>query len=349
VLYELGNSQWDIPRLHELLETVLPEKTSFENFEVEHDFPGIGHRVMLLNARRIVSEGSDSELILLAIEDITGRKRAEELLFKKSEEVRLARDYAQSIVNTVREPLVVLNGNFEVVSASRAFYDTFEVTPEATQGKVLYELGNNQWDIPRLHELLETVLPEKTSFENFDIEHDFPGIGRRVILLNARRILSEGSDSTLILLAFEDITERKRAEELLFKKSEEVRLARDYAQSIVNTVREPLVVLNGNFEVVSASRAFYATFEVTPEATQGKVLYELGNNQWDIPRLHELLETVLPEKTSFENFDIEHDFPGIGRRVMLLNARRIVSEGSDSTLILLAFEDVTGTGRASKR
>ncbi|MCX6690599.1 MAG: PAS domain-containing protein, partial [Methanoregula sp.] len=171
----------------------------------------------------------------------------------------------------------------------------------------------------------------------------------RVMLLNARRIVSEGSDSELILLAIEDITGRKRVEEELLRKSEEVRLARDYAQSIVNTVREPLVVLNGNFEVVSASRAFYATFEVTPEATQGKVLYELGNNQWDIPRLHELLETVLPEKTSFENFDIEHDFPGIGRRVMLLNARRIVSEGSDSELILLAFEDVTGTGRASKR
>ncbi len=256
--------------------------------------------------------------------------------------------YSESIIATVREPLVVLNGTFEVVFASRAFYDTFGVTPEATEGKVLYELGDAQWDIPRLHELLETVLPEKTSFENFEVEHDFPGIGRRVMLLNARRILSEGSDSKLILLAIEDITGRKRVEEELLRKSEEVQFAHDYAQSIINTVREPLVVLNGTFEVVSASRAFYDTFGVTPEATEGKVLYELGDAQWDIPRLHELLETVLPEKTSFENFEVEHDFPGIGRRVMLLNARRILSEGSDSTLILLAMEVVTGTGRASK-
>jgi two-component system CheB/CheR fusion protein len=118
----------------------------------------------------------------------------------------------------------------------------------------------------------------------------------------------------------------------------EVRLARDYAQSIVDTVREPLVVLNSKFEVVSASRAFYTTFEVTPEATQGNVLYTLGNRQWDIPKLHELLEKVLPKNRSFDNFEVEHDFPGIGQKKMLLNAREIIENEGAPHLILLAIE-----------
>lgn len=81
----------------------------------------------------------------------------------------------------------------------------------------------------------------------------------------------------------------------------------------------------------------------------GRLLYTIGNGQWDIPELRTLLETIFPESTSFENYRVEHDFPAIGRRVMLLNARQIASEGSNGELILLAFEDVTGTGRANKR
>ena len=140
-----------------------------------------------------------------------------------------------------------------------------------------------------------------------------------------------------VVLTFSDITALKAVEA-------EARAARDYAQSIVDTVREPLLVLNDRFEVVSASKAFYKKFGVTPEATQGKLLYELGDNQWDIPRLRDLLETVLPKDTSFENVEIEHDFPGIGHRTMLLNARRISGPEGTTQLILLAIEDITPKG-----
>jgi two-component system CheB/CheR fusion protein len=134
-----------------------------------------------------------------------------------------------------------------------------------------------------------------------------------------------------VVLTFSDITTLKAVEA-------EVKIARDYAESIVDTVREPLVVLNGKFEVVSASRAFYETFEVTPEKTQGNVLYKLGNNQWDIPRLRELLENVLPKNRSFENFIVDHKFPGIGQKKMLLNAREIIGSKDAPHLILLAME-----------
>ena len=140
-----------------------------------------------------------------------------------------------------------------------------------------------------------------------------------------------------VVLTFSDVTALKAVEA-------EVRIARDYVQSIVDTVREPLLVLNGRFEVVSASRAFYQEFQVTPEETLGLALYDLGNNQWDIPGLHELLEDVLPNKTSFENFEVVHDFPGIGKRKMLLNARLIPEETGSTQLILLAIEDITAPG-----
>jgi two-component system, chemotaxis family, CheB/CheR fusion protein len=148
-----------------------------------------------------------------------------------------------------------------------------------------------------------------------------------------------------VVLTFSDITALKTAEA-------GVRAARDYAENIVDTIREPLVVLNGKFEVVSASRAFFQKFHVTPEETVGKVLYTLGDRQWDLPRLHELLETVLPKETVFENVRIEHEFPGIGLKTMLLNARQITNAAGTPAgtpqLILLAIEDVTGQGSAAE-
>jgi two-component system CheB/CheR fusion protein len=104
------------------------------------------------------------------------------------------------------------------------------------------------------------------------------------------------------------------------------------------------VVLNGKFEVVSASKAFYQIFEVKPEDTLGKTLFTLGNNQWDIPRLHELLENVLPKSRSFDNFLVEHEFPGIGQKKMLLNAREIIGLEGVPHLILLAMEVIAPVG-----
>ena len=138
-----------------------------------------------------------------------------------------------------------------------------------------------------------------------------------------------------VVLTFNDITERKKMEM-------ELQMAREYAQNIVDTVREPLVVLDAEMKVVSVSRSFYKHFLVHLEDTIGRYLYDLGNRQWDIPGLRELLETILPEKTSFDNFVIDHEFPEIGSRKMLLNARCILDNMGKTQLILLAIEDITG-------
>ena len=141
-----------------------------------------------------------------------------------------AQTLAQAIVNTIPEPFIVLDDEFRVLSASRSFYETFRVDPAQTQGCLLYALGDGQWDIPALRLLLETIIPERVAMDGFEVEHDFPGIGRRIMMLNARKVIYENSDSSTILLAFMDITARRgveRVKEVLFEQAEELLRQKD--------------------------------------------------------------------------------------------------------------------------
>jgi two-component sensor histidine kinase len=117
---------------------------------------------------------------------------------------------------------------------------------------------------------------------------------------------------------------------------------RSLEEAIVDTVREPLLVLDGEFRVAVASRSFYRAFNVTRQETEGRHLYELGSGQWNIPALRKLLEDIVPNHTTIEAYEVERDFPTIGRRTMLLNARKVFDDGNSSTSLLLAIEDVTG-------
>ncbi len=137
-----------------------------------------------------------------------------------------------------------------------------------------------------------------------------------------------------VVIAFIDITERRRAEQM-------ERDARLFVQSIVDAIREPFLVLGNDLKVISANDYFYQKFHVSPAETLNKYIYDIGNRQWDIPQLRELLEEIVPKSTQFNDFRVEHDFPTIGRKVMLLNARRIYQEGEGTEKILLAIEDIT--------
>ncbi len=113
------------------------------------------------------------------------------------------------------------------------------------------------------------------------------------------------------------------------------------AQGIVDTVREPVLVLDKELRVIAASRSFYAAFKVSPEHTQGRLLYALGDGQWDIPKLRVLLEKIIPEQGVMEGYEVEHEFPDLGHRTMCLNARQVFYERGANTTILLGIEDVT--------
>jgi two-component sensor histidine kinase len=123
-----------------------------------------------------------------------------------------------------------------------------------------------------------------------------------------------------------------------FTKIEE---ARTFAQAIIDTVREPLLVLDQNLRVIAASRSFYRTFKVSRDDTEGKLLYTLGDGQWDIPKLRLLLEKIIPEHGAMEDYEVEHEFPDIGPRTMCLNAREVFYEEGSHRTILLGIEDFT--------
>lgn len=120
--------------------------------------------------------------------------------------------YIRTVVDVLREPVLILDKNFKVLAANEAFYDLFQVDRKDTEGKIVYELGNGQWNIPKLRKLLEDILPKNTFFKGFEVEHEFPAIGKRTIILNARHIHSTDETSSklfppIIMLAMEDVSE----------------------------------------------------------------------------------------------------------------------------------------------
>jgi two-component sensor histidine kinase len=241
------------------------------------------------------------------------------------------------VVDTIRQPLLILSEDLRVRSANRAFYEMFRVDRAETEGCLIYELGDHQWDIPRLRELLSEILPQRRTVEEFEVEHPFEGIGEKIMLLSARTLPRAVNRQPLILVAIEDVTEQRRSRWLLEHQKE-------LAEKIVDTVREPLLVLHQDLRVQSANRAFYDTFNVEPAETEGCMVFDLGNGQWDIPELRRLLSEILPSNDFFEDFEVQHDFPTIGHRVMLLNARRV----DHLQLVLLAIEDVTERRRVEQ-
>jgi two-component system CheB/CheR fusion protein len=189
--------RFDDPSLLRDAETVIEKLVPSEAEVPSHD-----HRWYL---RRIVPYRTRDDRIdgvVVTFTDVTTAKQADLAL-------RDAHEHVQAIYDTVREPLLVLDPDLRVRSANAYFYDTFKVDPKETEGRLIYDLGNHQWDIPRLRELLGDILPDNDSFESFEVEHEFAGIGRRVMLLNGRRL----DDAQLILLAIEDITDRRRWED----------------------------------------------------------------------------------------------------------------------------------------
>ncbi|MFC1976684.1 ATP-binding protein [Chloroflexota bacterium] len=178
--------------------------------------------------------------------------------------------YVRSILGTMRDPLVVLDDKLRVISANQSFYEIFLVRPEDTEGRLIYELDDGYWDIPRLRELLEEILPRNTSFNDFEIDHDFPGIGRRAMLLNARRIYSEGNKTQRILLGIEDITERKNMEQ-------EVAVSEVRYRRLFETAQDGILILDAEVAQIEDVNPFLVDMlGFSRQEFLGKKLWEIG-------------------------------------------------------------------------
>ncbi|MBU0971637.1 MAG: sigma 54-interacting transcriptional regulator [Proteobacteria bacterium] len=169
-------------------------------------------------------------------------------------------DIFNNILGSVREPLVVLDVYLKVVDANPSFYKTFCVTPEETKGTLIYDLGNGQWNIPRLRELLEQALPENSVYNDFEVEHDFETIGPKIMHLNARRIYQDETHPQLILLAIEDVTEReyykRDLEKIVETRTAELVLARQEAEKRKQTAEDALSEIKNLKEQLEEERAY---------------------------------------------------------------------------------------------
>jgi signal transduction histidine kinase/CheY-like chemotaxis protein len=200
--------------------------------------------------------------------------------------------YAQDVVDTVREPLLILDSSLRVHSANRAFYQTFQVSSEETENQLIYELGNGQWDIPDLRTLLEDIVPMSSVFNDFELEHDFPSIGRRVMLLNARK-LRQGSHAELLVLAMEDVTERRRAEAEVAKAKEAAETANRtkslFLANMSHELRTPLNAILGFSEMLQEEAVERNLLDFNADlqkiSTAGKHLLGLINDILDLSKI----------------------------------------------------------------
>ncbi|MDD5355608.1 MAG: PAS domain-containing protein [Candidatus Omnitrophica bacterium] len=188
-------------------------------------------------------------------------------------------EYAESIIATVREPLIVLDWELKVVTASKPFYDNFKVKPKETIGRFIYDLGERQWDIPDLRKLLNKVLPKHKVITDFQVEHNFIEIGKRVMFLSAEWIPRESARPQLILLAIEDITERKKLEASLQDSQLKVRAVFDQAFQFIGLMTTKGILIEANktaldFAGVEVSAVLNKPFWETPWWTHSKELQQ---------------------------------------------------------------------------
>lgn len=242
----------ETPRLEEQVRKVL--ETLSPTSEEAQDNDNIWYSISVRPYRTMDDRIAGA---VITFHDIDALKRG----LEASEE---ALQYAEALIETVREPLVVLDADFRVQRATSAFYQTFLVSREETEGRLLYDLGNGQWNQPRLRELLGTALFRSEPFHDFEIDGEFPNIGRRTMRLNARRIPQRNPRWRTMLLAIEDVTERREIAEIRF-------------QRLFEAAKDAIVVIDAEAGTIEDVNAYFLTISAFErEQFVGKTVSEVG-------------------------------------------------------------------------
>jgi PAS domain S-box-containing protein len=314
------------------------ESVRYENLPLE-TFDGRKISVEFISNVYFVNS---KKFIQCNIRDISNRKGIEviqEATRKELEENKVIDDelslFAQNIIDTVREPMLLLNAELRVVKASRPFYDFFRVKPDDTLGKLIYELGDHQWDIPKLRALLEKILPEKKTFDDYEVELDFPGIGKRTMLLNARKIKRKSGLEKIILLAFEDITERKFTEELFAEKE---RLTNEYLDILFNSSQIPILIWDSSLVIIRVNQAFKDLTGYGWEDTENKkidFLFPKGKTDSSLKFIKDMLAS---KKTEIIEVDILTKYNEI--KTVLWNSANVF-DNEGKVIIATVAQDIT--------
>ena len=284
---------------------------------------------------------NNNKVIQCNIRDITARKETEAALEKTRKElaeIKKTTDelnkFTENVIDTVREPLLAIDKDLRVIKASLSFYKFFRVTAGETIGKLIYELGNHQWDIPKLKELLEQIIPEKNSFDNYEVEHHFSTIGRRVMLLNARQVKRAFGKEKVILLAIEDITERKGKEDFLKQTH---RATSDSLNVLLNLMHAPIII----WDTTMIIKRFNREFELlsgydSAEVIDKKIDFLFPKNKIDTTL--ELLKNHLDDDQEVIEIDILTKDNNI--RTVLWNSSRILDEEGNNIVATIS-QDIT--------
>lgn len=254
-----------------------------------------------------------------------------------------ARMFTQSIIDTVREALVVLDNDLRVVSASKSFYRQFQVTPGQTEGRLIYELGNHQWDIPKLRQLLVSIIPSQTTIEDFEVRHRFQSIGEKVMLLNARRITQENNIPAMILLAIEDITEKTANQQRLIDSERKYhKFVEEINSIIIGFNREGNITFFNSF---SEKLFGYSRDEAIGKPFVGTVIPCKSQSGQDNTRICEEIFNYPARYHQAESEGVCKD----GSRILFSWSAKAVRDLSGQiTEILIDGNDITGLTRERK-
>jgi two-component system, chemotaxis family, CheB/CheR fusion protein len=245
----------------------------------------------------------------------------------KIDELTRTKDDMTNLFNSTEIAIIFLDKNLKIRNFTKDATHLIKMI-DSDVGRPISDIVSNL-KYEKLTEDVNQVM-ERVTFKEMELEtEEGEWFQTRIMPYKTSKNVIDG-----VVITFNNITESK-------KQISDSLDALELADSVIQTVREPLLVLDSHMRVVSANRSFYHTFKINPEETLNKILYQLGGKEWDLTSLRDLLENIIPDKKDLQDYVVEDDFPNIGHRKMILNARQIYQEGKGTNMILLAMEDVT--------
>ncbi len=252
-------------------------------------------------------------------------------LQNKNDELSIINNDMKNLLDSIEVPTIFLDNNLVIKRFTHHATKVVNLISSDIGRPINHIVTNLQYErlIEDIQEVLRTLSRKEIELQTKD------GVWYQM------RILPYRTKSNLIdgvVITFSDINYIKKSSERINKLNKEVKLAREYADNIIDTVRESLLILDKNMKVISANRSFYKMFNTISENTVGMFIYELDNKSWDIPELRELLEQIIPKRNFFENYGIEYNFVNEGKKELILNGRQILHGDKGTKLILLAIQ-----------